>query len=556
MEAADGRTVRLDSETLVRPCCRGTAVFSESPIVALLLDHLRSLRATYWFIPTIMAFAAILLSFFTLALDAWVGQGWKTDSVWMYTYKPEGARAVLATVAGSMITVAGVTFSMTIAAVSYAAGSIGPRLMSNFMRDRGNQITLGVFIATFIYCLLILRAVRTGGAQDAGAGVDAFVPQISLSITLILTMASVGVLIYFIHHVPESINVSNITARVGRELVSMVDDLFPEHLGSAAKNVDSRPAVGTAEPHGLPEGFDEMAAPIRANRSGYLREIDEKGLMKLACDEDVILRIDRRPGDFISAGQVLIRVWPPDRLDPPAEPPTRRASVEKAEDTDEEREDDTDRDASDVSRVTDMVEGLTGWHGNEGELAVRCRTLFATGNERSHHQNLLFLIDELVEIAARAVSPGINDPFTAMTAIDWLQSGLLTLGRRADLSRYRYDDPDEPCTGDPTRTPAPLRIVVRPVTFGTALACCFDQLTPYAAADRNAALRLMGLARELAESLDEPTRRASVMHHARLLKEAVEQSLTLTEDRATLARAYAEVEAANGAAKVRTQSPG
>ena len=530
--------------------------------MALLLDHLRSLRATYWFIPTLMAFAAILLSFLTLALDAWVGQGWRTDSVWVYTYKPEGARAVLSTVAGSMITVAGVTFSMTIAAVSYAAGSIGPRLMSNFMRDRGNQITLGVFIATFIYCLLVLRAVRSEGAGDAGVGVDAFVPQISLSITLALTMASVGVLIYFIHHVPESINVSNITARVGREFVSMVDDLFPEHLGSSNAEIDSRPAVGTDEPHGLPEGFNDAAAPIRANRSGYLREIDEKGLMKLACDEDLILRLDRRPGDFISAGQVLIRVWPPDRLEPPAKPPARPVSREEAdaenepETENEGREDDTDRDARDVSRVTDMVEGLTGWHGDEDDLVVRCRTLFATGNERSHHQNLLFLIDELVEIAARAVSPGINDPFTAMTAIDWLQSGLLTLGRRADLSPYRYDDPDGPGNRDPTRTPAPLRIVVRPVTFGTALACCFDQLTPYAAADRNAALRLMGLARELAESLDEPTRRASVMHHARLLKEAAEQALPLKEDRATLARAYAAVEAADGAARDRTPAPG
>lgn len=510
--------------------------------MALLLDQLRSLRATYWFIPSVMAVGAILLSIITLAMDAWLGSVWITHDAWAYTNKPEGARAVLSTVAGSMITVAGVTFSMTIAAVSYAASSIGPRLMSNFMRDRGNQVTLGVFISTFIYCLLILRTVRSGNADDADVEIAAFVPQISLMVTLVLTLASVGVLIYFIHHVPESINVSNITARVGREFVSMADDLFPTHFGSPGR--DAGPPAGN-EAEELPEGFNEKAAPVRANRSGYLREIDENGLMKLAREEDLILRIDRRPGDFISAGQVLARVWPPDRLDGGGDPPAVHAPNADETDAGGQLHDDADRDASDISLMTDVVEGLTGWVGTHDDIASSCRTLFATGNERSHHQNLLFLIDELVEIAARAVSPGINDPFTAMTAIDWLQTGLLTLGRRADLSPFRYDDSADAADAAGA---GPLRIVARPVTFGTALACCFDQLTPYAAADRNAALRLMGMARELVESLDDPARRASVVHHARNLQEATDQTLPLANDRATLARAYAEVVAAAGRA--------
>lgn len=502
--------------------------------MALLLDQLRSLRSTYWFVPSIMAVAAILLSILTLAIDVWLGSVWVTDSAWAYTNKPEGARAVLSTVAGSMITVAGVTFSMTIAAVSYAAASIGPRLMSNFMRDRGNQITLGVFISTFLYCLLILRTVRSGDVETTEASIDAFVPQISLMVTLLLTLASVGVLIYFIHHVPESINVSHITARVGREFVSMADHLFPNHFGAPG-------ALPPEVPDELPTAFNREAASVYANRSGYLREIDQTNMLRLAAGEDLIIRIDRRPGEFISAGQVLARVWPPHRLDESDGSPPHADPDSDACDTDAAAEEASDRDASEVSLITDLVEGLSGRVGGGGSIASRCRSFFATGNERSHHQNLLFLVDELVEIAARAVSPGINDPFTAMTAIDWLQTGLLTLGRRADLSPYRYDQPD----GDGHPGPASrLRIIARPVSFGSALASCFDQLTPYAAADRNAALRLMGMAEELAGSVEDPERRASVLHHAKNLHVATGELLSLAADRRAMEVAYRDVVAA------------
>ena len=527
-----------------------------NPPLALITDYLRNLRGTYWFLPSVMALTAVLLSALTLWLDANFAADWLPHDAWLYTNKPEGARAVLSTVAGSMITVAGVTFSMTIAAVSHAAGSIGPRLMGNFMRDRGNQVTLGVFIATFIYCLLILRTVRTGDTGDADDALAAFVPQISLLVTLLLALASVGVLIFFIHHVPESINVSNITARVGRELVATADDLFPAGFG------DPGPAAlppGRRPEDDVPGRFHDDADLLRANRSGYLREIDDYGLLELARDEDLIVRLECRPGDFVCAGQPLARVWPPGRLTPArvpqrprptpdrgdASPPAVKSMAPARPEVDDENnhaDADEDRDAAGTSPVVDVAEGLAAQFGGRGPLSDRCRSLFALGNERSHHQNVLFLIDELVEIAARAVSPGINDPYTAITAVDWLQTGLMCLARRDDLSPYRYDAPgsNDPASGDGGDAPR-LRVIARPVTFGTALAVTFDRLTPYVAADRNVALRMMQMAEQLLPACNAAERRASVLHHARRLAEAGAQLLNLEADRDALSEALTGV---------------
>ncbi|MEO1135283.1 MAG: DUF2254 family protein, partial [Pseudomonadota bacterium] len=174
---------------------------------ANLIKIIEDLRASYWFIPGCMTIAALFLSFFMQWLDAQYGAAWLRDYDWATATRTEGARSVLTVIAGSIIGVAGVTFSITIVAVSYASANFGPRLIGNFMRDRGNQLTLGTFIATFVYCLMILRTVRNAAAEDASQSFDAFVPHLSILMALGLSLASIGVLIYFFHHVPETINV-------------------------------------------------------------------------------------------------------------------------------------------------------------------------------------------------------------------------------------------------------------------------------------------------------------------------------------------------------------
>lgn len=176
------------------------------------------LRASYWFIPACMTLAAIILSMLMTWLDANYAANWMRDFQWLTASRTDGARSVLNVIAGSTIGVAGVTFSITIVAVSFASANFGPRLIANFMRDRGNQITLGTFIGTYVYCLMVLRTVRDASAPNIENSFQAFVPHFSVLAALVLALSSVAVLIYFIHHVPESLNVENLAAKVGRQL--------------------------------------------------------------------------------------------------------------------------------------------------------------------------------------------------------------------------------------------------------------------------------------------------------------------------------------------------
>ncbi len=186
-------------------------------MIARALKFLDGIRASFWFVPTLMSVVAVALAFVLTGFDSQFGAAWLRDVGWLYANKPEGARVLLSTVASSMITVAGVTFSMTTLAVSFASGNIGPRVLSNFMRDRGNHVTLGTFIATFLYCIFVLRTIRAENEVDNQI-YEPFVPHTAILGALILTAASVAVLIYFIHHVPESIHMSNVVANIGRGL--------------------------------------------------------------------------------------------------------------------------------------------------------------------------------------------------------------------------------------------------------------------------------------------------------------------------------------------------
>ncbi|NDP40395.1 MAG: DUF2254 domain-containing protein, partial [Rhodoferax sp.] len=190
----------------------------------LLLKYWDRLRSSLWFVPAVMAWLAVALAFGAVELDKAVDEDWLQRLSWSYSGGAEGASLPLGTVAGSMIAIAGTVFSMTLVALSLASSQLGPRLLRNFMRDTANQVVLGTFVATFVYCLLVLRTIRRADEVT-------FVPHLSVSIGVLLAMVSIGVLIYFIHHVSVSIQADEVVARVGRELEDGIDRLFPGHLG-------------------------------------------------------------------------------------------------------------------------------------------------------------------------------------------------------------------------------------------------------------------------------------------------------------------------------------
>ena len=200
-----------------------------------------------------------------------------------------------------MITVAGLTFSITMLTLQLASSQFGPRLLRNFMRDRGNQVVLGTFIASFTYCLLVLRTVRGTEEQH-------FVPHLAVAFGVTLAIAGLAVLIYFIHHIASSIRIETLLAELTTEANCAVDLLYPERIG------DDPPADdGGARP--LPPDFDDNARTVPADHSGYVQRVNVEAMMKLACDGDLIVRIVVAPGGFVREGDPLLTVYPRDRVD-------------------------------------------------------------------------------------------------------------------------------------------------------------------------------------------------------------------------------------------------
>lgn len=418
------------------------------------------LGSSYWFVPTIMAFAAVLLAGGMVALDSYVGSDWMDGYVWLYASRPDGARQVLSSIGGSMITVAGTVFSVTIAAVVYASGQYGPRLLTNFMRDRGNQVTLGTFIATFLYCLLVLRTIHS--AEESGG--YGFVPNLALLVGVLLALCSIGVLIFFIHHVPSKIHINSVIEDVGDRLLRSVDDRFPRFVGEA-------PSDRQATLSDVPATFREDAnaeegrarRTVEAKATGYIQFLDDEAVMRLARKHDLVLRLQYQPGDFVHVGRALMEVSPPTSCD----------------------------DACDAD----------------------LRDVFSIGSRRSALQDIRFLIDELVEIAARALSPGVNDPFTAVTCLDWLGAALSDLADRSLPSHLRVDEDGA------------LRVIAHPVTFASFMDRSFGALAQYCATDMIAGLRYLNALGEVSLECDQPDRLSVVRAYAGKLEELAEEGL-------------------------------
>jgi uncharacterized membrane protein len=381
---------------------------------------IEGLRASYWFVPSLMAFFAIVLGALMVWLDSGPATGLLDGLGWYQKAKPDGAHQVLSTIAGSMITVAGVVFSITIVAIAYAASQYGPRILTNFMSDRGNQVTLGTFIATFVYCLVVLRTIRGG---DEGE----FVPQIAVMVGLLLALCSIAVLIYFIHHVPNSIHINNVVARIGKQLLRSVDDRFPAQVGDPPDQAEPLSAELSAGERALVDGTG--AKPVRAEGNGYLEAVDDEALMETACGQDLVVRLHHIPGDYLFDGEVIVSAWPAERVDEATGDALRRS--------------------------------------------------YALGNSRTPAQDIFFLVDELVEIAARALSTGVNDPYTAITCLDWLGAATAQMGRRRMPSPRRVD---------PQGT---VRVIAVPDSYAEFIERGFGRMRPYVARDVTAARHML-----------------------------------------------------------------
>jgi uncharacterized membrane protein len=414
-------------------------------------------RSSFWFLLAVMAGGAMVLAFATVALDAPVAEWLTLNWGWTFTGGAEGASSLLGVIAGSMITIAGVVFSMTLVTLSLASSQLGPRLLRNFMRDTTTQTVLGTFVATFLYCLIVLRTIRR-------ADEVAFVPHLSVSLGVLLAVVSVGVLIYFIHHVSVSIQANEIVARVGTELIEGIERLFPENIGRGAQRIPTEPPDAD-----FLDTFDREARPIGSAGDGYLQFVDGDYLMALAMQEDVVIRLTRRPGHYVVTTHPLALVWP-------------------------------------GNRVTD-------------QLVDSVNSAFAMGYQRTSGQDIEFAVNQLVEIAVRALSPGVNDPFTAMTCVDHLGSALCHLAQRDMPSPYRHDSQNQ------------LRVITPVFTFPDVTDTAFNQIRQYGRSSTAVTIRLLETIAVVAGSVQRSENRAALLRHARMIARGAAGGLPEEEDR-------------------------
>lgn len=246
------------------------------------------LRSSLWFVPALLVIAGAVAAVCLVELDiiyadALSGQRWQP----LLNAGAEGSRGMLTAIASSMITVAGVAFSVTIVTLSLASTQYTPRILRNFMRDRANQFVLGSFVAIFTYCLIVLRTIRGGAERDGGG----FVPLMAVAFGMLLALFSIGCLIFFIHHVATSIQASNILKTIADETAEAIDRLFPHEIGEEEESN---------------EAIEANWRPILAEQSGYLQHVNTDGLLQVADEDKLLLRLDRSPGDFVAAGMPLL----------------------------------------------------------------------------------------------------------------------------------------------------------------------------------------------------------------------------------------------------------
>jgi len=408
--------------------------------------------SSLWLVPGLMITGAALLASGTLGLDALVAIPWLAGPQATFRIGPEGSRLLLSTIAGSMVTVASLVFSITLIALQLASSQFGPRLITRFMQDRVNQVVLGTFVATFLYALLVLGTV--------GTGEEPFVPHLSILVALLLTVVSLGWLIFFIHHVAETIQADTVIADVSRELLGSIGTRFP---GRAARA--GRPGASP-----VPERPSTGVAPIAFEESGYIQAIDVEALLATAVRRDLLIDLDCRPGHFVVAGVPLAWAWPDARTD--------------------------------------------------DHLPLALRRAIVLGHKRTPTQDLEFAIGMLVGIALRALSPGINDPLTAVTCVDRLGAALAELMRRPEPPTAILGD-DGTC-----------RLILHPTTFEDALDVAFDDVRQAARGQVRVLIRLADVLTPLAGLATGARQRDAIAAQAEAVARSCRESIADPADRA------------------------
>jgi uncharacterized membrane protein len=421
-----------------------------------------ALRTNLWLVPMLEVLAALALYAGTHALDHAAYKGSLTLPSWVIQGGPDAARQILTALAAAVITVVGVVFSIMIVTLTLASTQFGPRMLRNFIRDRGTQFTLGTFVATFVYSTLVLISI-----EPASQGRQ-FVPHASVTVAVGLVAVSMGVLIYFIHHITTSIQLPQVIASIASDLSNAID---VESTGSGS--IEAGPSVTE-----LLARMEDGGGNVPAPSSGYLQFIRHGTLVGLAAEKGAVIRLLHRPGHFLVSGHPMATVWPPDAA-PAVSRELRRAHI--------------------------------------------------TGPYRTLTQDLAFAVDQLVEIAIRALSPAVNDTFTAMTCIDWLGDSLCKVTTRWRPTRVHRDSHGY------------VRVITAHVSYERLVERAFEKIRQAGRGNPAVLIRQLEALTKIIEDTTTAEQRELLLAQASMILTASNETIPEPADRADVLREYDEL---------------
>jgi uncharacterized membrane protein len=404
------------------------------------------LRSSLWLVPTILVIASILLAVGLIELDQVMDVGLREKYPRLFAAEAEGARAMLSAIAGSMITVTGVVFSITIVALTLASTQYTSRILRTFMRDRANQIVLGVFLGIFSYCLIVLRTLSGGNNGQ-------FIPSMAVLAAVVLALVGIGFLIFFIHHIAATIQASEIISSITDETLEAIDNFFPDEIGEDSEdNEDDREV---AEPH------KAIWHVVPSLSRGYIQKIATDSLLEFARNKGTIVKMEKEIGEFVAKGRPLAY------LSLEAEP--------------------------------------------DKETVKKLNAVYAIGSYRTVDQDPAFGIRQLVDIALKALSPGINDTSTAIICIDHLSAILQRAACRRIESKYRYEDGE-------------LRVIAKGLTFQSLLRQSYSQILENGEGNAAVIERMIDAVEEIS-NLAYNARKRALREQLDIIKEVAERSI-------------------------------
>ena len=424
-----------------------------------------NIRSSFWFVPSLAVVASIAAALALIEVDSAWGGRWLVQWPRLFGVGAEGARQMLSTLAGSMISLMGITFSMTLVALALASSQYTSRILRNFMRSGVTQGTLGIFAGIFTYCLIVLRSIRGGEAE--------FVPSLAVLSAFVLAVGGIAALVFFIHHIASSIQASSIIASVAQETIAAIDRLFPEKPGPGPDK-----AEGKENEQVLPPLDERTWYAVSAEVSGYVQSVNSDALLDLARDRKTIVRMEHGIGAFVVQNAVLVSLaltYPPDE-----------------------------------------------------ETTAALNASYTISRHRTVEQDPAFGIRQMVDIALKALSPGVNDTSTAIMCVDYLTAILARLAPREFPRSRRYDG-------------GALRVVAVVPTFEGLLADAFDQIRGSAEGNVAIMARMLGAIDTLASLTASPRRRRALREHLQWIAELADRTIESAHDRARIEGRLMEV---------------